>query len=124
MSSSIKDLGKVTNTWNISNTNSSRNSIYCDRLPKIEKYLYKSRVFRGLGLSHELVLSIALLEIIGGVLLIVGVLTRITTAILIIGIIGATLVWLFPGFAGGPLIKQSAISTSLLLSGNICKSNT
>ena len=124
MSSSIKDLGKVTNTWNISNTNSSRNSIYCDRLPKIEKYLYKSRVFRGLGLSHELVLSIALLEIIGGVLLIVGVLTRITTAILIIGIIGATLVWLSPGFAGGPLIKQSAISTSLLLSCNICKSNT
>jgi len=43
-------------------------------------------------------------------------LTRITAAILIIEMIGAALVvWLSPGFAGGPLIKQSAILTSLLL---------
>jgi putative oxidoreductase len=45
-----------------------------------------------------------------------GVLTRITTAIFIIEMMGATLVvWLSQGFAGGPLIKQSAILTSLLL---------
>jgi len=39
-----------------------------------------------------------------------GVLTRITTAIFIIEMMGTTLVvWLSQGFAGGPLIKQSAI---------------
>jgi putative oxidoreductase len=60
-----------------------------------------------------LVLPIALLEVIGGIFLIVGVLTRITASIFIIEMIGATLiVWLSQG---GPLLKQAAILTSSLL---------
>jgi putative oxidoreductase len=43
------------------------------------------------------------------------VLTRITAAIFIIEMIGATLIaWLSPGFAGGPLLKQAEILVSLL----------
>ena len=85
-------------------------------LPKLENISANQGFFSSLGLPHELVLPIALLEVIGGIFLIVGVLTRITAAILIIEMIGAALVvWLSPGFAGGPLIKQSAILTSLLL---------
>jgi len=85
-------------------------------LPKLENISANQGFFSSLGLPHELVLPIALLEVIGGILLMLGVLTRITTAIFIIEMIGATLVvWLSPGFAGGALIKQSAILTSLLL---------
>lgn len=62
-----------------------------------------------------MVLPIALLDVIGGIFLIVGVLTMITAVIFIIEMIGATLiVWLSPGFAGGPLLKQAGILTSLL----------
>jgi hypothetical protein len=60
------------------------------------------KFFSALGLSPELVLPISLLEVIGGIFLIVGV-------------IGATLiVWLSQGFAGGPLLKQAAILMSSL----------
>jgi putative oxidoreductase len=63
-----------------------------------------------------LVLPIALLEVIGGIFLILGVLTRITAAIFIIEMIGATLVvWLSQSFAGGPLLKQAAILMSSVL---------
>lgn len=63
-----------------------------------------------------MVLPIALLEVIGGVFLIVGVLTRITAGIFIIEMIGATIiVWLSQSFAGGPLLKQAGIITSTLL---------
>jgi putative oxidoreductase len=96
-------------------------------LPKLENISVNQGFFSGLGLPSELVLPIALLEVIGGIFLIVGVLTRITAAIFIIETIGATLVvWLSQGFAGGPLLKQAAIlmssvlmsiSISLLLTG-------
>ncbi len=85
-------------------------------LPKLENISVNQGFFSSRGLPRELVLPIALLEVIGGILLMLGVLTRITTAVFIIEMIGATLVvWLSPGFAGGPLIKQSAILTRLLL---------
>jgi putative oxidoreductase len=73
-----------------------------------------------------LVLPIALLEIIGGIFLVVGVLTRITAAIFIIEMIDVLAVWLSQNFARGPLLKQfailmsslaMAISISLLLTG-------
>jgi putative oxidoreductase len=85
-------------------------------LPKFENISVNQGFFGSLGLSPELVLPIALLEVIGGIFLLVGVLTRITAAIFIIEMVGATLVvWLSQGFAGGPLLKQAAILTSLLL---------
>jgi len=85
-------------------------------LPKFENISVNQGFFGSLGLPPELVLPIALLEIIGGIFILVGVLTRITAAIFIIEMIGATLVvWLSQGFAGGPLLKQAAILTSSLL---------
>jgi putative oxidoreductase len=82
-------------------------------LPKFEDISVNQGFFGSLGLPPELVLPIALLEVIGGIFLLVGVLTRITAAIFIIEMIGATLVvWLSQGFAGGPLLKQAAILTS------------
>jgi putative oxidoreductase len=85
-------------------------------LPKLENISVNQGSFGSLGLPPELVLPIALLEVIGGVFLIVGVLTRITAAIFVIEMIGATLVvWLSQGFVGGPLLKQAAILTSSLL---------
>jgi putative oxidoreductase len=84
-------------------------------LPKLENISANQGLFSGLGLPPELVLPVALLEVIGGIFLIVGVLTRITAAIFIIEMIGATLiVWLSPGFAGGPLLNTAGILTSLL----------
>jgi putative oxidoreductase len=84
-------------------------------LPKLENISVNQGFFGSLGLP-ELVLPIALLEVICGVFLIVGVLTRITATIFVIEMIGATLVvWLSQGFVGGPLLKQAAILTSLLL---------
>jgi putative oxidoreductase len=84
-------------------------------IPKRENISTNQGFFNGLGLPPELVLPIALLEVIGGIFLIVGVLTRITAVIFIIEMIGATLVvWLSPGFVGRPLLKQAGILTSLL----------
>jgi putative oxidoreductase len=91
-------------------------------LPKLENIAVNQGFFGSLGLPPELVLPIALLEVIGGIFLIVGVLTRITAAIFIIEMIGATLVvWLSQGFVGGPLLKQAAIITSSLITA-ICTS--
>jgi putative oxidoreductase len=85
-------------------------------LPKFEDISVNQGFFGSLGLPPELVLPIALLEVIGGIFLLVGVLTRITAAIFIIEMIGASLVvWLSQGFAGGLLLTQAAILTSSLL---------
>jgi len=96
-------------------------------LPKLENISVNQGFFGSLGLPPQLVLPIALLEVTGGIFLVVGVLTRITAAIFIIEMIGAALaVWLSQSFAGGPLLKQfailmsslaTAISISLLLTG-------
>jgi putative oxidoreductase len=84
-------------------------------LPKFENISVNQGYFGSLGLPPELVLPIALLEVIGGIFLLVGVLTRITAAIFIIEMIGAALVvWLSQDFVGGPVLKQAAILTSLL----------
>jgi putative oxidoreductase len=61
-------------------------------IPKLENISANQGFFGGLGLSPELVLPIALLEVVGGIFLIAGVLTRITAAIFIIEMIGATIV--------------------------------
>jgi putative oxidoreductase len=85
-------------------------------LPKFENTSINQGFFSSLGLPPDLLIPIALLEVIGGILLIVGVLTRITASVFVIEMIGATLaVWLSQPFVGGPLLKQSTIMTSLLL---------
>ena len=76
--------------------------------------------FGSIGLPPELALPIGLLEVIGGIFLIVGVLTRITAAFLIIDMIGAIVLVRIPeGFVDGYELESLliAISVSLLLTG-------
>jgi putative oxidoreductase len=48
--------------------------------------------FASVGIPPELVVPIGLLEVIGGIFLLVGVVTRITAALFIIEMISATLI--------------------------------
>ena len=85
-------------------------------LPKLQNISISQGYFGSLGLPPELVIPVALLEVIGGIFLLIGILTRITSAIFIIEMVGATLaVWLSQEFVGGPLLKQSSILTSSFL---------
>jgi putative oxidoreductase len=89
-------------------------------LPKFEDIIGTQGFFGNIGLPPELVLPIGLLEVIGGIFLIVGLLTRISAALLIIDMIGAiVLVKLPDGFVGGYELELLliAISVSLLLTG-------
>lgn len=89
-------------------------------LPKFENVVGTQGFFGSIGLPPELALPIGLLEVIGGIFLIVGVLTRITAALLIIDMIGAIfLVKLPDGFVGGYELESLliGISISLLLIG-------
>jgi putative oxidoreductase len=84
------------------------------------KTLQELKAFFGnIGLPPELALPIGLLEVIGGIFLIVGVVT-ISAALFIIDMIGAkALVKLPDGFVGGYELESLliAISVSLLLTG-------
>ena len=89
-------------------------------LPKFENVVGTQGFFGSIGLPPELAFPIGLLEVIGGIFLIVGVLTRITAALLIIDMIGAIfLVKLPDGFVGGYELESLliGISISLLLIG-------
>src|SRR5918996_1948673 len=89
-------------------------------LPKFEDVTGTQGFFGNIGLPPELALPIGLLEVIGGIFLIVGVVTRISAALLIIDMIGAViLVKLSDGFVGGYEFELLliAISLSLLLTG-------
>jgi putative oxidoreductase len=89
-------------------------------LPKFEDITGTQGFFGSIGLPPELVLPIGILEVIGGIALIIGVLTRIAAALLIIDMIGAIiLVKLSDGFVGGYEFELLliAISLSLLLTG-------
>ena len=72
------------------------------------------------GLPTAMGLPIGLLEVIGGIALIVGVLTRIASILFIIEVIGSTITAkLTEGFVGGYELDLllMAISISLLLTG-------
>ena len=89
-------------------------------LPKFENIAVTQGFFQQFGLPPELALPIGLLEVIGGIFLLVGVVTRITAAIFVIEMIGATLiVGLSQGFVGGYelTLLLMAICTSLSLTG-------
>jgi putative oxidoreductase len=60
----------------LSNNDSSWNYLLAHGLPKLEDVARTQGFFGSIGLPPELVLPIGLLEIIGGIFLIVGVLTR------------------------------------------------
>jgi putative oxidoreductase len=89
-------------------------------LPKLSGIDKTSGFFGSLGLPPELVLPVALLEVIGGFALIVGIATRITSILFIIEMIGAILVAkISKGFVGGYELELllTFITISLLISG-------
>jgi putative oxidoreductase len=89
-------------------------------LPKFENVAGTQGFFGSIGLPPGLALPIGLLEVIGGIFLLVGVVTRIAAALLIIEMIGATLiVKISKGFVEGYELELLliAIGISLLLTG-------
>ena len=89
-------------------------------LPKFGDVASTQGFFGNVGIPPELVVPIGLLEVIGGIFLLVGVLTRITASLFIIEMIAATLVVkLSDGFVGGYELELLlvAIGISLLLTG-------
>jgi putative oxidoreductase len=90
-------------------------------LPKLSDIAGTEDFFANMiGLPAEMALPIGLLEVIGGIALLVGALTRIASILLIIEMIGSTIVAkLSRGFVGGYELDLllMAISISLLLTG-------
>jgi putative oxidoreductase len=89
-------------------------------LPKFEDITGTQGFFGSVGLPPELAIPIGLLEVIGGIFLLLGVVTRIAAALFIIEMIGAIfLVKLPDGFVGGYELESLliAIAVSLLLTG-------
>ncbi|MFQ5941372.1 MAG: DoxX family protein [Nitrososphaerales archaeon] len=76
--------------------------------------------FSTIGLPPDLAVLIGLLEFIGGLVLILGILTRISSALLIIDMIGAILlVKISKGFVGGAELDLLLLAgaASLLITG-------
>ena len=72
--------------------------------------------FQSVNLPAELFVPIALLEVIGGLAILIGILTRIASALLIIEMLGAILsVKLSKGFVGGYEFELLLISICLSL---------
>ena len=89
-------------------------------LPKLSGIDKTAGFVGSIGLPPELALPIALLEIIGGFALIVGIVTRIASILFIIEMIGAILAAkISKGFVGGYELELLLmfISISLLISG-------
>ena len=89
-------------------------------LPKLLDIPGTQTSFTNMGLPPELAVVIGLLEVIGGLAILLGILTRIAAGLLAIQMIGATLlVKLSKGFIGGYELDllYFAIMISLILSG-------
>ena len=90
-------------------------------LPKLSNIAGTEQFFANMvGLPASMALPIGLLEVIGGIALLVGVLTRIASIMFIIEMIGSTITAkLSRGFIGGYEVDLllMAISISLLLTG-------
>ena len=89
-------------------------------LPKFENIAGTQGFFGSIGLPPELALPVGLLEVIGGIFLLVGVVTRISAALFIIDMIGAVVLVRLPdGFVDGYELESLliAISVSLLITG-------
>ena len=85
-------------------------------LPKFENIAGTQGFFGSIGLPPELALPVGLLEVIGGIFLLVGVVTRISAALFIIDMIGAiVLVRLPDGFVDGYELESLLIATSVSL---------
>jgi putative oxidoreductase len=89
-------------------------------IPKLADPAMTQGFFGSIGLPPELAIPIGLLEVIGGIALLVGLVTRIASILLIIEMIGSSIVAkLSEGFVGGfelDLLLMS-VAISLLLTG-------
>ena len=89
-------------------------------IPKLADPAMTQGFFGNIGLPPELAIPIGLLEVIGGIALLVGLVTRIASILLIIEMIGSSIVAkLSEGFVGGfelDLLLMS-VALSLLLTG-------
>jgi len=89
-------------------------------IPKLADPAMTQGFFGNTGLPPELAIPISLLEVIGGIALLVGLVTRIASILFIIEMIGASIVAkLSKGFVGGfelDLLLMS-VAISLLLTG-------
>jgi len=71
-------------------------------LPKFYDITGGNNFFRSVGIPSELFIPIALLEAIGGLAILFGILTRIASALIVIEMIGViVMVKLSKGFVGG-----------------------
>lgn len=89
-------------------------------LPKITDISGTQSFFPNIGLPPELAIPVALLEVIGGLAILFGILTRIAAGLFIIEMIGATVVAkLSKGFVGGYELELliMAICISLFITG-------
>jgi len=90
-------------------------------LPKLINVASTEHFFANMiGLPASMALPIGLLEVVGGIAMLLGVLTRIASILFIIEMIGSTIVAkLSRGFVGGYELDLllMAISISLLLTG-------
>jgi putative oxidoreductase len=90
-------------------------------LPKLSNLPGTEDFFANMvGLPPTLALPVGLLEVIGGIALLVGFLTRIASILFIIEMIGSTIIAKLPkGFVGGYELDLLfiAISISLILTG-------
>ena len=89
-------------------------------LPKITDISGVQRFFPNIGLPPELAIPVALLEVIGGLAILFGILTRIASGLFIIEMIGAVVVAkLSKGFVGGYELELliMAICISLFITG-------
>jgi len=89
-------------------------------IPKLADPAMTQGFFGNIGLPPELAIPIGLLEVIGGIALLAGLVTRIASILFIIEMIGASIVAkLSEGFVGGfelDLLLMS-VAISLLLTG-------
>lgn len=87
-------------------------------LPKITDISGVQSFFPNIGLPPELAIPVALLEVIGGLVILFGILTRIASGLFIIEMIGAVVVAkLSKGFVGGYELELLIICISLFITG-------
>lgn len=88
--------------------------------PKLHDIAGTQGFFGSVGLPGELAIAIALLEVIGGIVILLGLLTRIAAGLVILEMIGITLqVKISKGFVGGFELELliMAICISLFITG-------
>lgn len=117
----INDISEMGFVRPSSYKDSSWSCLYIHGIPKLTNIAGTEHFFANMvGLPAAMALPVGLLEVVGGVALLVGILTRVASILFIIEMTGSTIVAKLPrGFVGGFEVDLllMAISISLLLTG-------